>query len=249
VDLDLSDRVYLVTGGSRGLGFATASVLVAEGARVVLTGRDETAVTAAVASLGERAVGVVGDNADPDLPARLLAEARSRFGRVDGLLVSVGGPPAGVVGSISDGQWRDAFESVFLGAVRLAREVGPELPDGGSIAFVLSTSVYVPIGGLDVSSGLRPGLAMVAKALAKELGARNVRVNGLLPGRIQTDRMTYLDSMSTSDARAAMVAAIPLRRAGEPVEFGRVAAFVLSPAASYLTGSMIPVDGGVLPGI
>jgi 3-oxoacyl-[acyl-carrier protein] reductase len=249
VDLDLSDRVYLVTGGSRGLGFATASVLVAEGARVVLTGRDETAVTAAVASLGEGAVGVVGDNADPDLPARLLAEARSRFGRVDGLLVSVGGPPAGVVGSISDDQWRDAFESVFLGAVRLAREVGPELPDGGSIAFVLSTSVYVPIGGLDVSSGLRPGLAMVAKALAKELGARNVRVNGLLPGRIQTDRMTYLDSMSTSDARAAMLAAIPLRRAGEPVEFGRVAAFVLSPAASYLTGSMIPVDGGVLPGI
>ena len=92
MDLDLSDRVYLVTGGSRGLGFATASVLVAEGARVVLTGRDETAVTAAVASLGERAVGVVGDNADPDLPARLLERARSRFGRVDGLLVSVGGP-------------------------------------------------------------------------------------------------------------------------------------------------------------
>ena len=146
-------------------------------------------------------------------------------------------------------EWRDAFESVFLGAVRLAREVGPELPGGGSIAFVLSTSVYVPIGGLDVSSGLRPGLAMVAKALAKELGARNVRVNGLLPGRIQTDRMTYLDSMSTSDARAAMLAAIPLGRAGEPAEFGRVAAFVLSPAASYLTGSMIPVDGGVLPGI
>lgn len=249
MDLDLSDRVYLVTGGSRGLGFATASVLVAEGARVVLTGRDETAVTAAVASLGERAVGVVGDNADPDLPARLLERARSRFGRVDGLLVSVGGPPAGQVGSISDDQWRDAFESVFLGAVRLAREVGPELPGGGSIAFVLSTSVYVPIGGLDVSSGLRPGLAMVAKALAKELGARNVRVNGLLPGRIQTDRMTYLDSMSTSDARAAMLAAIPLGRAGEPAEFGRVAAFVLSPAASYLTGSMIPVDGGVLPGI
>jgi 3-oxoacyl-[acyl-carrier protein] reductase len=249
VDLDLSDRVYLVTGGSRGLGFATASVLVAEGARVVLTGRDETAVTAAVASLGDRAVGVVGDNADQDLPARLLDKARSRFGRVDGLLVSVGGPPAGLVGTISDDQWRDAFESVFLGAVRLAREVGPELPDGGSIAFVLSTSVYVPIGGLDVSSGLRPGLAMVAKALAKDFGARNVRVNGLLPGRIQTDRMTYLDSMSTSDARAAMLAAIPLGRAGEPAEFGRVAAFVLSPAASYLTGSMIPVDGGVLPGI
>ncbi len=249
MDLDLSDRVYLVTGGSRGLGFATASALVGEGARVILTGRDEAGVAAAVASLGDGAAGVVGDNADPELPGRLLAEARSRYGRVDGLLVSVGGPAGGPVLSVSDEQWRDSFESVFLGAVRLAREVGPELPDGGSIAFVLSTSVFVPIGGLDISNGLRPGLAMVAKSLAKELGARNVRVNGLLPGRIQTDRMTYLDSLSTSDDRQARLDAIPLGRTGEPAEFGRVAAFVLSPAASYLTGSMIPVDGGALPGI
>ncbi|HEY7596850.1 MAG TPA: SDR family oxidoreductase [Actinophytocola sp.] len=249
MDLDLSDRVYLVTGGSRGLGLATASVLVAEGARVVVSGRDEAAVSEAVSSLGSGAVGVVGDNADAELPGRLLAEARSRFGRVDGLLVSVGGPAAGPVLSMSDEQWRSAFEPVFLGAVRLAREIGPELPEGGSVAFVLSSSVRVPIGDLGISNGLRPGLAMVAKSLANELGSRNIRVNGLLPGRIQTDRMTYLDSLSTSDAIAARLASIPLGRYGEPAEFGRVAAFVLSPAASYLTGSMIPVDGGALPGI
>ena len=249
MDLGLRDRVYLVTGGSRGLGFATAAALVAEGARVVVSGRDPAAVSAAAGSLGDGAVGVEGDNADPALPGRLLARAAAEFGRVDGLLVSVGGPPAGSVLSATDEQWRSALDSVFLGAVRLAREVSAELADGGSIAFVLSTSVHVPIAELGISNGLRPGLAMVAKSLAGELGPRNIRVNGLLPGRISTDRMTYLDSQSTSDSRRAALAAIPLGRPGEPAEFGRVAAFVLSPAASYVTGSMIPVDGGVLPGI
>ncbi|MPZ83779.1 MAG: SDR family oxidoreductase [Actinophytocola sp.] len=247
MDLDIRDRVYLVTGGSKGLGLATATALVADGARVVLSGRDKGSVDAAVAGLGDRAEGVSCDNADPATPRLLLDRARDRFGRVDGLLVSVGGPPAGVVTSVPDEQWRDAFESVFLGTVRLAREVAAELPAGGSIAFVLSTSVHVPIGELGISNGLRPGLAMVAKSLANELGPRGVRVNGLLPGRIATDRLTYLQSRSTPEARAAALAAIPLRRAGEPAEFGRVAAFVLSPAASYLTGAMIPVDGGTMP--
>lgn len=245
MDLGLTDRVYLVTGGSRGLGYATASALVAEGAKVVLTGRSPERVSAAAAELG--AVGAACDNADPATPGRLLAVAREVYGRVDGLLVSVGGPPPGSVTSASDEQWRDAFESVFLGAVRLAREVAASLGDGGSIAFVLSSSVRVPIAALGISNGLRPGLAMVAKSMANELGPRGVRVNGLLPGRIATDRMAMLDERSTPEQRAATLAAIPLGRPGEPEEFGRVAAFVLSPAASYLTGSMIAVDGGMLP--
>ncbi|MFC4855772.1 SDR family oxidoreductase [Actinophytocola glycyrrhizae] len=247
MDLGLTDRVYLVTGGSRGLGHATAAALVAEGARVVITGRTEETVAASATELG--AAGIACDNADPATPGRLLAEARERYGRVDGLLVSVGGPPAGSVTAATDEQWRDAFESVFLGAVRLAREVAAELGAGGSIAFVLSSSVRVPIGALGISNGLRPGLAMVAKSMANELGPRGVRVNGLLPGRVATDRMTYLDERSTPEQRAASLAAIPLGRYGDPAEFGRVAAFVLSPAASYLTGAMIPVDGGVLPGL
>jgi 3-oxoacyl-[acyl-carrier protein] reductase len=244
MDLGLKDRVYLVTGGSKGLGLATASALVGEGARVVLTGRTQETVDAAASGLG--AVGVACDNADPRTPDRLLDVARERYGRVDGLLVSVGGPPAGSSTQVTDEQWRAGFESVFLGAVRLARTVAESLVDGGSIAFVLSSSVRVPIGNLGISNGLRPGLAMVAKSMATELGPRGIRVNGVLPGRISTDRMTYLDAQVTEEQRAASLASIPLGRYGEPAEFGRVAAFVLSPAASYLTGAMIQVDGGML---
>lgn len=245
MDLGLKDRAYIVTGGSKGLGFATASALVNEGARVVLTGRSPETVNPAAAGLG--AVGVACDNADPDTPARLLETAQERYGRVDGLLVSVGGPPAGTASEATDDQWRTAFESVFLGAVRLARTVAASLGDSGSIAFVLSSSVRVPIGHLGISNGLRPGLAMVAKSMATEFGPRGIRVNGLLPGRVATDRMTYLDAQVTPEQQAATLATIPLSRYGDPEEFGRVAAFVLSPAASYLTGTMIQVDGGLLP--
>jgi 3-oxoacyl-[acyl-carrier protein] reductase len=249
VDLGLTDRVYLVTGGARGLGRATAEVLVAEGARVVLSGRTREALQDAAQTLGPEAVEpVVADNADPATPGRLLAAAHERWGRVDGLLVSVGGPPPGAVTTITDEQWTAAFETVFLGAVRLAREVAPELGPGGSLAFVLSSSVRAPLAGLALSNGLRPGLAMVAKTLADELGPRGIRVNALLPGRVATERVAELDA-ATGDAdaaREAALGAIPLRRYGEPEEFGRVAAFVLSPAASFVSGAMVPVDGGML---
>ena len=253
MDLQLSDRVFIVTGGARGLGRASADALVAEGARVVLSGRRPESLDAAVAELdaiaGRRvAVSVVADNADRDTPARLLAGAHDTWGRVDGALISVGGPPKGAVTDITDEQWSAAFESVFLGAVRLAREVGAALSDGGSLGLVLSSSVRAPLPQMAISNGLRPGLAMVAKTLAEELGPRGVRVNGLLPGRIATDRVAELDE-STGDAaaaRAAAVRTIPLGRYGEPKEFGAVAAFVLSPAASFLTGVMLPVDGGLL---
>ena len=248
MDLGLSDRVYIVTGGARGLGRATADCLVAEGARVVLSGRTAESLDAAVAALGDASVGVTADNADADTPARLIATARERWGRLDGALISVGGPPKGPVTGITDEQWSAAFGSVFLGAVRLAREVGAELSDGGSLALVLSSSVRASLADMAISNGLRPGLAMVAKTLADELGPRGVRVNGLLPGRVATERVAELDA-ATGDAeaaRAAAIATIPLRRYGEPEEFGRVAAFVLSPAASFVSGVMLPVDGGMV---
>jgi 3-oxoacyl-[acyl-carrier protein] reductase len=248
MDLDLSERVYIVTGGARGLGRATADCLVAEGARVVLSGRSEDSLKDAVAALGEAAVGVPADNAEPDTPARLMAAARERWGRLDGALISVGGPPKGPVTGITDEQWSAAFGSVFLGAVRLAREVGAELGRGGSLALVLSSSVRAPLADMAISNGLRPGLAMVAKTLAEELGPRGVRVNGLMPGRVGTERVAELDA-ATGDpqaAREAAIATIPLGRYGEPEEFGRAAAFLLSPAASFLSGVMLPVDGGML---
>lgn len=247
MDLGLRDRTYIVTGGTGGLGLATARALVAEGANVVISSRSQESVDATVSELGDRAVGVAADNSDPATSSRLVAAARNAFGSLDGALISVGGPPGGSVADATDEQWTSAFESVFLGAVRLARTVAADLTENGSIAFVLSSSVKAPISGLAISNGLRPGLAMAAKTMADELGPRGIRVNGLLPGRIDTDRVRHLDSLShdPAAARSLSEATIPLRRYGTPREFGHVAAFVLSPAAGYLTGAMVPIDGGL----
>ncbi|KAB1143018.1 SDR family oxidoreductase [Streptomyces luteolifulvus] len=250
MDLGLKDRVYVVTGATRGLGNAAARELVADGAKVVVTGRDEKRVADAAAELGADAAGLAVDNADPEAPARLIGAARERFGGFDGILVSVGGPPPGFVADNTDEQWRAGFESVFLGAVRLARAAADELEEGGVIGFVLSASVHEPIPGLTISNGLRPGLAGFAKSLSDELGPRGIRVVGLLPSRIDTDRVRELDGLSADPeaTRAANESRIPLRRYGTPEEFGRTAAFLLSPAASYLTGIMLPVDGGMRHG-
>ncbi|MGX1884112.1 SDR family oxidoreductase [Streptomyces sp. NPDC055287] len=250
MDLELKDRVYVVTGASRGLGFASARQLTADGAKVVMSGRDEKAVADAAAELGPNAIGVAADNADPASAERLIAAARAHFGRFDGILISVGGPAPGVAADNTDEQWQAAFDSVFLGAVRLARAAAAELSEGGVIGFVLSGSVHEPIHGLTISNGLRPGLAGFAKSLSDDLGPRGIRVVGLLPARIDTDRVRQLDALS-GDAEAARTAnesGIPLRRYGRPEEFGKAAAFLLSPAASYLTGIMLPVDGGARHG-
>ena len=264
----MRDRVYLVTGGSRGLGFAAAEALVAEGGCVVLSGPHEASAAAAAARLsrdgaaGDRVAWVAADNADADTPDRLIAAAEDRFGRLDGALLSVGGTPPGTVASTPDEAWRTAFESVFLGAVRLARVLGPYLARGsgaaaetgppagkdGSVVFVLASSVRVPLAELAVSNGLFPGLAGVVKMLAEELGPSGTRINGILPVRIATDRVREIDALSgdPDQVRARKSEEIPLRRYGEPEEFGRVAAFLLSPAASYITGAMVPVDGGAI---
>jgi 3-oxoacyl-[acyl-carrier protein] reductase len=271
VDLGLSDRVYVVTGGSRGLGFAAAEALLAEGASVVLSAPHEATASAAAARLSRNAAGagtvsrVVADNRDPATPERLIAAAKDRFGRLDGALISVGGTPPGTIATTPDEAWRSAFESVFLGAVRLARVLAADLGNGSeglsatgsvtgtglSLVFVLASSVRVPLPRLPISNGLFPGLAGVVKTLANELGPDGIRINGLLPVRIATDRVREFDALSgdPDEVRARESQRIPLRRYGEPEEFGRAAAFLLSPAASYITGAMIPVDGGAISSI
>jgi 3-oxoacyl-[acyl-carrier protein] reductase len=244
MDLGLAGRAYLVTGASRGLGLAAATALRAEGAEVLLASRDDAAVQRAAAGL--QATALAADLADPDAAAALVREAMLTYGRLDGAVISVGGPPAGPALGLTDVQWTSAFESVFLGAVRVCREVVAALPPkGGSIVLVLSTSVKSPLDGLAASNGLRPGLAMLAKTMADELGPQGVRVNALLPGRVETDRVRQLDG-DDPQVRAAAEQRIPLRRYGTPEEFGRVAAFLLSPAASYVSGAMVPVDGGAM---
>jgi 3-oxoacyl-[acyl-carrier protein] reductase len=264
MDLGLRDRVYLVTGGSRGLGFAAAQALVAEGARVVLSAPHEATASSAAARLAQDATmadpvaWVVADNADPAAPGQLIAAARDRFGRLDGALISVGGSPPGTVATTPDDAWRAAFESVFLGAVRLARILAADLGGGtgqtgtgACIVFVLASSVRVPLAELAISNGLFPGLAGVVKTLAGELGPAGIRVNGVLPVRIATDRVRELDALrgDPDEVRARLSEHIPLRRYGEPEEFGRAAAFLLSPAASYITGAMVPIDGGAISSI
>ena len=271
MDLGLRGRVYLVTGGSRGLGFAAAQALTGEGARVVLSAPHEATAAAAAARLADNGAAagavtwVVADNADPGTPGLLMAAARDRFGRLDGALISVGGSPPGTVATTTDEAWRSAFDSVFLGAVRLARALAADLSGtgdggavggsltgaGGSIVFVLASSVRVPLAELAISNGLFPGLAGVVKTLADEIGPAGIRVNGILPVRIATDRVRELDALSgdPDEVRARLSERIPLRRYGEPAEFGRTAAFLLSPAASYTTGAMIPVDGGAIRSI
>lgn len=250
MDLGLADRAYVVSAASGGLGRATAERLVAEGARVVLVARRAEVLGQVVESLGaDRAVAVAADLAEPETAEAACNQAIAVFGRLDGALISVGGPPAGSVLGTTEDQWRSAFDSVFLAGLRLADAVVRHgTAKDLSLAWVLSTSVKAPIPGLAASNGLRPGLAMLVKQLADELGPDGTRVVGLLPGRVATERVQHLDSLADDPeaARARAEAAIPLRRSGRPDEFGRVAAFVLSPAASYLTGSMVAVDGGAL---
>ncbi len=248
MDLGLGGRGYLLTGASRGLGLATARALVADGARVLVSSRSSGSVDRAVAELGGNASGVAADLADPGAAELLVTRALEVLGRVDGVLVSVGGPAPGTVLETPEDAWRAAVDTVLLGPLRLVRALVPHLAEGAAIGMVLATSVRQPIGHLAISNGLRPGLAMTLKALADELGPRGIRVVGLMPGTIATDRITEIEAASGDPAamRAGTEAGIPLRRVGEPDEFGRVAAFLLSPAAGYVTGTMVAVDGGLL---
>jgi 3-oxoacyl-[acyl-carrier protein] reductase len=248
MDLDLNQRVYIVAEGATGLGWAAAECLVREGARVVISGRSEQDLQAAAHVLGESAaVFVVADSADPDASARLVAAAQTTWGRLDGALVRLGDQPSGGVMDVTDEEWTTAFESVFMGAVRLCRHIAHSLPSGGSLALVLSSSIYEPLAELAIANGFQRGLAAIALQLADELGSSGVRVNGLLPGAVAMQLPGEPGAAGDPDpGRATPIETIPLRRHGAPEEFGRVAAFILSPAASYISGSMIPIDGGML---
>lgn len=258
MDLGLAGRSYVLMGASRGLGLAAAQALVEEQANVVLVARDQAAVTQAAEALGAHAIGVAADLASPSTSEIVTAAALARFGRLDGALISGPSPVRGSPLVVSDEAWRAGFESLFLGALRVARATmlaGTQEAvvngKGASILFVLSTSARSPQGGLAVSNGLRPGLGALVTELADEAGPRGVRVNGILPGRIATDDVFAQDARNGDpmNVRRRQESTIPLRRYGQPQEFGQVAAFLLSPAASYITGSLVSLDGGRTRGL
>ncbi|MFL5776761.1 MAG: SDR family oxidoreductase [Chloroflexota bacterium] len=251
MDLGLTDQRYLVCGASRGLGAAVARSLAAEGARVALAARASDDLQAVAANT--RGTAVVADLSSSDGPATAVRDAVAALGGLDGLLVNSGGPPAGTFDETSEDAWRKAIDGTLLSTIRVIREALPHLREGRdpAIAIILSSSVREPIPALITSNVIRPGLAGLVKTLVGEIAP--IRINGLAPGRFGTDRIKQLDAKRAADQGTTVeevgrqtLARIPLGRYGDPEELGRVAAFLLSPAASYLTGVIVPVDGGMI---
>ena len=245
--LDLTGRAFVVCGASRGLGRATAEELVGHGARVLVAARRPEPVADA---LGEAAVPVAVDLTAPEAAGRVAEVVHESFSsRLDGVLINGGGPPAGRALEYSDDDWADAFQLLLGTPIRLLRALTPLMAGGGSVVIVTSSSVRQPIDGLDTSNVLRPAVAALGKVLARELGPA-IRVNSLAPGRFDTDRVRELDSQRAESGdgdldavRARNAASIPLGRYGDPREFARVAAFLLSDASSYVSGTALQVDG------
>ncbi len=251
MDLGLNGRRALVGGGGSGIGAGIATALAAEGARVALIGRTADRVEGEAAKLGGTAV--VADLSTPDGAATAVDAAVAALGGLDLVLVNTGGPATGTIDSMTDAEWATAVDGTLYAVLRLIRASLPHLREGSdpAILIVLSSSVREPIPGLTASNVLRPGLAGLIKSSVAELAP--VRINGIAPGRIATDRIAYLDGRRAEAAGVTpeeigrrTMATIPLGRYGEVDEIGRVGAFLLSPAASYVTGAIVPVDGGMI---
>jgi 3-oxoacyl-[acyl-carrier protein] reductase len=258
MDLGLKGKVAMVAGASRGLGFAVAQALADEGAIVSISSRSESAVKAAAAKLGSQALGTAADVKSADAIQHWASATIERFGGVDLLFANAGGPPAGPALSFDDSAWQDAANLLLFSTLRMVRAVVPSMKarGGGAILVSTSTSVKEPIPNLGLSTVLRASVSALAKTLALELAASKIRVNQIVPGRVDTDRVRELDEItgkkqgiSAADAKARSIGSIPLGRYGDPTEFGRVGAFLLSNAASYLTGATVQVDGGLVKSV
>jgi NAD(P)-dependent dehydrogenase (short-subunit alcohol dehydrogenase family) len=250
MDLELTGRRALVTGGSRGIGLAVGRALAGEGADVALVARGEEALRRAAEDVaresGRRAIAVAADTGDDASVAAMVAEVVAQLGGVDILVNAAATPATGA--PFTDDDLEAEINVKVRGYLRCARAVAPAMVERGWGRIVNIGGLAARQTGNVVGSVRNVAVAAMSKTLADELGPRGIRVNGLLPGRIATDRVAELDA-ATGDpeaARAAAIETIPLRRYGRPEEFGRVASFVLSPAAAFVSGVMLPVDGGML---
>ena len=261
MNLGLNNKIALVTGASRGLGYATALALANEGCRVVINSRDEDKVKAAAEKIkhdtGAQIVGLAGDVSQPDVPARLVEQTVLMFGGIDILITNAGGPPPGPFDSFDETAWQKAVDISFMSHVRFIRAALPHLRKSNS-ASVLTVTSWVakqPMLNLVLSNSIRAATAGLVKSLAMELGKDGIRFNSIMPGWTVTERVQDLMSFraknnaTTPEAEMEkVITEIPLGRMARPEEFGNVAAFLVSPAASYVHGVALPVDGGIIKG-
>lgn len=255
MELGLTGKVAMIAGASRGLGFAVAQSLAEEGARVSIASRDEAAIRAAAGRIGGDVLAVPVDVKDGAAIQEWAAATERRFGGIDLLFTNSGGPPAGSALSFDDAAWQDAVDLLLFSTLRMVRAAVPSMQKrgGGAILMSTSSSVKEPIPTIGLSTVIRASVSALAKTLALELAPSRIRVNQIIPGRIDTVRVRQLDEItgkkqgiSSEQAREKAIATIPMGRYGAPEEFGRVGAFLLSNAAGYVTGATLQVDGGLV---
>jgi 3-oxoacyl-[acyl-carrier protein] reductase len=244
MDLGLKGRRALVLGASAGLGFGIASQLVREGARVAICSRSEERIRAAAANMGA-ALGVAADLSVPGATRTVVEQVKGALGGVDVLVVNTGGPPKGGILELSDAQWEEAFQSLWMGAVEGIRAVAPGMKEQrwGRIVLITSSSAREPMPGLTLSSGLRAGLMGLTKIVSSELAEHGVTLNAVQPGFHATER---LKELGIPEDR--ITSQIPARRLGRPEELGALVAFLASEQAAYITGQSIVADGGWMRG-
>ncbi|MFO8023047.1 MAG: SDR family oxidoreductase [Perlabentimonas sp.] len=255
----LKGKNILVAGGSKGLGFAVAKASAQQGANVFIGSRSEENLKFSTSQLAKVADSTVNygvlDVSDYQSIKEWVNLAVNQFGKIDGLLVNAGGPPAGSFDNFDDADWLQAFELTLMSAVRLIREVLPLMrkASSGSIVAITSVSVKEPIDMLLMSNVFRSGVTSLVKSLSGDLASYNIRINNIMPGRIDTERVKHLDGViaeskgiSVNEVRMMMQEQIPLSRYGKPEELGSLAAFLFSDLASFITGATIPVDGGMI---